>query len=411
MFGGRLLSRLLGRRPAVPPLSHPRGLAAALVPAHNEAALIETTLRSILRSYHREDVFVFCDRCADETAAIARQLLPEENVFDNQQQMGKSRGVEHMVRNCIVPRGYKYVSVLDADTLIAPDYLLRILPVIERKNVVCVVGQVKSRWDSRHIITIYRTYVYALWQAIYKRAQSWINAVSIASGCASTWKLNALLQVDFDHGLSTEDFDLTMQAHRKRLGKIVYLSSAIVWTQEPYTVRQYYRQMMRWVRAWWEVVRKYRLGLYWLRRDDRGALRPSAIDIATALLTIEIISYIALLLGLLIDPIFLLHPIGAHLLIVSLGSRTSVLILMLWQCGAILLPALVAAIIARRPLVFLLAPLFLPLMYLDVVITLRAVSSTARSLYRRRPASASTVPASVWESPERRPEPPTTSAA
>ncbi|HLH71891.1 MAG TPA: glycosyltransferase [Chloroflexota bacterium] len=401
-FLGALFRRNNARRYQPEARFHPRGMAAVIIPAHNEAALIERTLRSVLRAFHSADVYVFCDRCTDTTAEIARRYLPRINVIESQRQMGKSGGIEYVLRNYVEARNYLYVTIIDADTEIAPDYLTQILPVVSRKDVACAVGQVKSQWRKSNIISLYRTYVYALWQAIHKRFQGWTNSVTIASGCSTTWKVSVMSQLEFDHRLSTEDFDLTIQVHRKHLGRIAYVHKAVVWTQDPFTIATYRKQMQRWVRAWWEVVRKHKLGLRIVRVQSGRIRGLSAIDLITALLTAGIISSIALLASIVLGPLLLFHPVPMTIGPARLDSRADIVWLMLWQWGAIVVPAILAAIFSRRILLLLVWPLFLLFMYIDVFVTIGAITSTLRSLYRRLPASSATLPPSAWQSPERR---------
>lgn len=377
-------------------------MAAVIIPAHNEAALIERTLRSVLRAFHSVDVYVFCDHCTDETAEIARRHLPRANVIESQRPMGKSGGIEYVLREYIETRNYLYVSIIDADTEIEPDYLLQILPVVSRKDVACAVGQVKSQWHGKNVISMYRTYIYALWQAVHKRIQGWMNAVTIASGCSTTWKVSVISQLEFDSRLSTEDFDLTIQVHRKHLGRIAYVHKAVVWTQDPFTITTYRRQMQRWVRAWWEVVRKHKLGLH-LVRVQSGRLRGlSTIDLITVLLTIGVVSAIILLASTVLGPLLLLHPLPIAIGPVRLDSHADLLRLMFWQWAAIIVPVALATVLSRRLLLLIVWPIFLFFMYIDVLVTIGALISTLRSLYRRLPASNGAVTPAVWQSPERR---------
>jgi biofilm PGA synthesis N-glycosyltransferase PgaC len=406
LFG--VLHRIAGKKPRQRQYAwqerrfHPRGVAAAVIPAHNEAALIERTLRSVLNAFHRTDIYVFCDRCTDETAEIARRFLPQGNVIESARQMGKSGGIEYTIRKYIQERKYLYVTIVDADTEIDPDYLVNILPVVSKGDVACAVGQVKAQWHSKSIVSMYRTYIYALWQSIHKRIQGWISAVTIASGCSTTWKVAAISRIDFDHRLSTEDFDLTIQVHRKHLGKIVYVHKAIVWTQEPFSISMYLRQMRRWTRAWWEVVRKHRLGVCIVRKDGGKIARLSGIDLVTAMLTLGIATASVLLVSLVASPLLLLHPPAVQVGPLHLDSRPAILRLMLWQWGAIVVPVILATALSRRALLLLIWPAFLLFMYLDVLVTLAAAWSTLRSLYRKLPAMSGDVPPAAWQSPERR---------
>ncbi|HLZ72108.1 MAG TPA: glycosyltransferase family 2 protein [Dehalococcoidia bacterium] len=394
----RGLRRWFGRQPA---LVIPPGVCAAVIPAHNEEAVIAATLRSVVQVWQREDVFVFCDNCSDRTAEIARRYLPEANVLVGERQFGKSRGLEHVLSNHVFPREYVYVSVIDADTTVDPAFLQNTLQVLRYTDIACAVGQVRSRWHANNLISVYRTYVYTLWQLIYKRLQSYTNSVTIASGCSTTWKTRVLKQLTFDHRMSTEDFSLTMQVHRQRLGKIKYVPSAVVATQDPFTIDSYQRQMYRWDRAWWESVRRYQVGLRWFHMRNGLPTGVSVLDISTVLLTLDIAVYMLTVLAL---PVLLIHPVQLHVWFFDVQSRSAVLHLFAWQYGSVLLTALVVSFVTRRPRVLYYSPLFLFLLYVDIIVTFRAVGSTVRSQYQQLKTAAGNTDASIWTSPERRQE-------
>lgn len=382
-----------GRAPYIPP-----NTVSVIIPAHNEEAVIEATLRSVLAVFRPEDVFVHCDGCTDETVPICRRYLPAANVIDNRKNVGKSKGLENTLNRYIYPRGYVYVTIIDADTTVDPRFLISTLKVLRKKDVACTVGQVKSRWYANNLVSVYRTFLYVLWQLLYKRLQSVTNSITIASGCSTTWKTRVLRQLTFDHQMSTEDFSLTMQVHRKRLGKIKYVSSAIVWTQDPFSVRSYRKQIYRWDRAWWESVRKYQVGLHWFQFKKGLPIGLSVLDISTLLLLFDIFVFI---FSVIVLPLFAIWPVDVHAGPVALDSREGILILLGWQYASVLLSALLVAIIERRPRVFLYSPAFLFMMYVDIFVSLQALASTIRSQYRAAPAKPG-AGASAWVSPERR---------
>jgi len=392
----RWLRRRFGRQPA---LIIPPGACAAIIPAHNEAAVIAATLRSMMGVYHPEDIYVFCDNCSDRTAAIAREHLPERNVLIGATQLGKSRGLEYVLKTYIFPRDYQYVTIIDADTTVAPQFLQSTLKTLRYKDIACAVGQVRSRWYANNLIAVYRTYVYTVWQLVYKQLQSLTNSISIASGCSTTWKTRVLKQLEFDHRMSTEDFSLTMQVHRKRLGKIKYVRAAVVTTQEPFSIASYRKQMYRWDRAWWEAVRKYQVGLRWFHLRRGLPVGVSVIDVSSALLTLDIFAFMLTVFAM---PLLLLHPLPIHLWFLDVHSRAAVLSVLATQYGAVVLTALVVSVVTRRARVFLYSPLFLFLLYLDIFVAIRAVGSTVRTQYQRQNRSVGKADASIWISPERR---------
>jgi poly-beta-1,6-N-acetyl-D-glucosamine synthase len=384
----------------------PAGTVAAIIPAHNEQAVIGATLRSILVTYRPEDVYVFCDGCTDATATIARSLLPDANVVDHRENIGKSRGIENLLRLHIFPKNYVYVSIIDADSTIEPEFLANSLRVLRRSDVIAVTGQVKARWYPKNLYSVYRTYIYWIVFTILKRLQSFVNAVSIASGCATTWKTAALAQITLDHALSTEDIDMTIQVHRKRLGRIKYVPSAVVWTQDPFNMASFRRQNYRWNRAWWEGVRKNRLGARWIQLHGRSMPTLSMVDVFTLLVMIDI--FVIGAGGMILMPLGLIHPVDLTLPwlsldgTVTLNSRPLILAMLAWEYGWIIASAVFVSIVTRRPRVALYSPLYIPLMYVEMLLYVQCLVSTCRSLYRRGTEVQGSGSASAWISPDRK---------
>jgi len=264
------------------------GIAAAFIPAHNEAAVLAATLRSVLTGFHREDIYVYCDDCTDDTAVIAREVLPAENVIESPRRMGKSRSDEDALRNHILPKNYMYVSILDADTIIGKDFLFHNLKVLRFKDVACVAAQIRSQWSRSSIFVMYRCYAYAIWLSMLKELQSHCNAIINASGCCTTWKTRVLRELVFDHSLGSEDMDLTLQVHRMGLGKVGYARAAVVVTQDPASFTAFRKQNERWVLTFWETMAKHRLGFKWIRIRHGLPVGISALDIGAALLVFDV---------------------------------------------------------------------------------------------------------------------------
>lgn len=365
---------------------------AVVIAAHNEEAVIAATLQSVIAAHTPRDVFVFCDACTDATVAIARSMLPAENVIDHATNVGKSRGLEYMLREVVVPGGYKFMSVIDADTTVEADFFQRALAVAERPGVAGVTGQVKSHWYWNPF-SAYRTFLYAVWQAVFKRIQSGLGSIVIASGCSTVWRTSALSEVEWDHRMSTEDFSLTMQIHRKRLGAIRYLAPAVVWTQDPFSLKAYLRQSYRWTRAFWESIRKYRVGLKWVSlRKPR--LRPSMLDISTFFLLAFVLLYAAALLA---GPFLIAWPVVMGLGVFRLDTAEEFAVWLTMQYLLIAALVLLVAMAAGRPLLLLFTPAIILLIYVDTIVSLLALLSTVRSQYRRGHRSGT----SAWVSPER----------
>lgn len=372
----------------------PPGLAAAVVVAHNEEAVIESTLLSLLDTFAGEDVYVFADGCSDRTVTIAREHLPPDNVIDHSKNIGKSRGLEYILANRVFPSDYEFVSVIDADSTISPNYVRECLHIFRAPNVAAVVGKVLSSAYPHNVYSIYRAYLYFLWEEVVKRIGSIVNAVTVASGTSTTWRVSALRQLTFDHALSTEDFGLTFQLHRRHLGKVKYASSAVVESQDPGNLRSLLRQSYRWSRAWWESVRKYHIGLKWVG-FQRGYPTLSAVDILVAAIVVGTIGFWFRILSL---PLLLIHPVDLDFEFLFPSTRHAVLVHMMFQYALLLAPYAIVALLSRRFRIVIFWPTLLMLALLDFFISLRALASVARRLYRpgaRGPGG------SAWVSPSR----------
>ncbi len=380
--------------PAQGPIRRRR--VAVIIPAHNEEQVIAATLASVVAVLDPIDVFVVADGCTDGTAAVARRALPEHNVVEHTKNVGKSRAIEQALVSEVFPRGYGFVTVIDADSLIEPAFISESMRALEDPDVACAVGQVKTLSYAHSPMGVYRTYLYFVWQAIFKRLQSLCRAMTIASGTSTVWRTSVLRQLTFDHRMSTEDFNLTFQVHRRRLGRITYVPSAVVWSQDPSTFGAFGRQGYRWSRAWWESVRRYRVGWQWIRFSRGLPVGVSLFDILAALMVVAIYGFWLRLISL---PFLYLYPVdlGPGLLFPS--TRETALVLIAWHYGILLVPFVLFSFVLRKFRIAAFLPAMIFLAAADFVISLSALCSTIRHQYRA-PAKGHSE-ASVWASPER----------
>jgi cellulose synthase/poly-beta-1,6-N-acetylglucosamine synthase-like glycosyltransferase len=91
--------------------------------------------------------------------------------------------------------------------------------------------------------------------------------ISVFPGPITCFQTKILKDLDFTANSLTEDFDITLQVHRKRLGKIVYIPKAVNYTQDPQSFGDFCKQNLRWQRGFFQGVKKYRIGLHRQRID------------------------------------------------------------------------------------------------------------------------------------------------
>ena len=264
---------------------------AILIPAHNEEEVIEATLQSLLKVAAPRDIYVVDDASTDNTAKIAKRIIA--NILTLKKNQGKAGAMNAAFVKFSLPARYQYIMPVDADTVIAPDFLTHILPIFaedKRKKIACVIGKIVGR--NKKWITTYRLWEYEVAQTIHKSAQAIINAVIVCPGPCTIYRSDIFIKNSYPTGTLVEDMDLTFLIHRKKIGKIVYCPKSIVITQDPKTVRAFLKQIDRWYTGFWQCLIKHNIP--W-----GGQM----LDLEVALLALE-----GLYNGLLVASLVVLFP-------------------------------------------------------------------------------------------------------
>ena len=95
-----------------------------------------------------------------------------------------------------------------------------------------------------------------------------MGVITVAPGCAASYTSSVFAQLKWTRDTIVEDMDVTIQIHRKNLGRIVYAPNAQVFTQDPRTIRDYAKQMFRWQTGNWQIGKKHGLIGWSFKRID-----------------------------------------------------------------------------------------------------------------------------------------------
>jgi len=249
-----------------------RPMLALLIAAHNEELVLENTIRSALRAgMQREHVYVVDDNSSDRTSAIARSLLGRENVL-KVGRSGKGMALSKASKQFNLTRRYRWIHIADADGAFSPDYF-KVFRKSLRQKYAAATGYVRSLPGGP--ISQYRVMEYTVGQEIHRRFQAMTHTVSVIPGPTSCFRADIFAQVDFANKSICEDFDVTLQIHRKKLGKIQFIPQAIAYTQDPGNMADYKRQITRWNRGTLQGIRKYGIGRHATRLDAYMAYQVS----------------------------------------------------------------------------------------------------------------------------------------
>jgi biofilm PGA synthesis N-glycosyltransferase PgaC len=327
-----------------PPMVPVQRLLALLIPAHNEELLLAATIQSAIDAgQNPNDIYVVDDNSHDNTTAIAAARLGKGLVL-KVGRSGKAMAVQKAIAHFDLAGRYEWLHVSDADSVFGQHYFTFYKNNLDR-HYAAAVGVVQSH--KGNWICTYRAFSYTYGQMIIRRIQSWFDMISVLPGPVTCFRTDILDKLDFDTTSLTEDFDITLQLYRKKLGRIKFIPSAVSYTQDPRTLKDFWAQTLRWSRGFFQGVKKYRIGL-----------RPQRIDISIGITLVETTVYLLQL--------FILYPL------LAINHNAGIAQLLAYDVLMYATFAMFAALYLRKPTVLIYFPLFYILKALEVAAFLLA---------------------------------------
>lgn len=296
------------------PLTPPITLIA---PAHNEEASIVPSVRSLLRvDYPELEVVVVNDGSGDGTLARLREefdLQPARLLYISELATAPVRA---LYRSAMDPRlivvdkeagGSKadavnaglnaatspYTCVVDADSLLESDALLRIMVKIleDPKHVIAaggivrvlngcelVNGRIRAVRLPRSPIVIFQVIEYLRAFLIGREGWARGNMLTIISGAFGVFRRDVVMSAGgYRASAIGEDFDLVARIHRRMLDekkeyRIVFVPDPVCWTEVPSTAKSLGRQRARWQKGLVDVLWPNRDMLFRKRYGRIGAI-------------------------------------------------------------------------------------------------------------------------------------------
>jgi cellulose synthase/poly-beta-1,6-N-acetylglucosamine synthase-like glycosyltransferase len=278
--------------PMAPPIT-------IIAPAHNEETSIRVAVRNLLElEYPELEVIVVNDGSEDHTLAEMQEefrLRPVRAVYIPEAKSAPVRGLYRSnvdARLVVVdkePGGSKadavnaglnaatspYVCIVDADSVLERDALLRIMvPIMEDpKRVVAVGGIIRvlngSEIEGGHLkrvrlpkksIEVIQVIEYLRAFLIGREAWGQGNMLTIISGAFGVFRTDLVRAVGGYRSNSIgEDFDLVARMHRHLLEKKVdyhihFVPDPMCWTEVPSDLQSLGRQRARWQKGLLDVL-------------------------------------------------------------------------------------------------------------------------------------------------------------
>lgn len=334
---------------------------SALAPAYNEEANVAESVQALLMlQYPALEVVLINDGSGDATMDVlirTFELQPIHPIFRSQV---NSKAVRGLYRSRLHPQllvvdkenGGKadalnaglncatgeLVCAIDADTLIEPDALLRIVrPFVTDERVVAAGGtirvangsrvahgQVLEARVSRRVLAGCQTVEYLRAFLVGRLGWNNLGGNLIISGAFGLFRRESVLAVGgYVHDTVGEDMELIadLRRHGRDQGtasRVDFVPDPVAWTEVPESLRVLGRQRDRWHRGLADVLRRHRSVLFNPRYGLLGfAVYPYYVFVELLGPVVEALGLIAVPLGLALESVDV--PFALLFLVVAYG--------------------------------------------------------------------------------------------
>ena len=281
---------MLGR----PPLSARRPLVSVLIPAYNEAKVIERNLRSVWNStYDKVEMIIINDGSFDNTKGIIRQFISEKGRISNsphgkivrtdnglkriwerekddkirriylinQRNTGKANALNNALRSRHI--NGELIMTLDGDSVVAKSAIANAVSYFDSSDIVGVAANVRIIEEPTVLGMLQRFEHLISYRS--KKFYSITNSELIVGGVASTYRYSTLKSVGhYEDDTVTEDIGLSMKIASKgnKKHRLVYGADIMAFTEGVFDFKTLLKQRYRWKLGNMQNVLKYRSILF-----------------------------------------------------------------------------------------------------------------------------------------------------
>ncbi|MGB8813048.1 MAG: glycosyltransferase, partial [Paracoccaceae bacterium] len=227
-----------------------------VIPAYNEEGVIVRSIEAVLASdYPDLRLIVVDDGSNDHTCALAEAAFANDPRIEiiREANMGKWMALDTAYSRIKT----EVVVSIDADTIILPDAIRKLVRAFRDPAVGAVAGKVQVG-NRGTLLTKLQALEYTIAQNIDRRAAEVFNGILVVPGAIGAWRAAAVRKAGlYTNETLAEDADLTVSVLRAGY-RVVYEEAAISITEAPETLRSFMKQRLRWTFGMMQTGWKHR---------------------------------------------------------------------------------------------------------------------------------------------------------
>ncbi len=226
-----------------------------MIPAHNEEEVISNTVENILQmDYENFEVIVIDDRSSDNTATVIRNL---EQKYDNVKALireeGTFPGKSAVLNDAFQIAKGEAILVFDADATVEPDFLTKLVPQLEPKDVGAVQARKVIRNKNFNLLTRCQNNEYTM-DTYFQVGRDSIKGAVELRGNGELIKREALEDIGgWNNYTIVDDLDMSTRLHIKGWD-VRFCVDAVVYEEGIAYIWPLFRQRRRWTEG---TIRRY----------------------------------------------------------------------------------------------------------------------------------------------------------
>lgn len=319
--------------PNIPLEEYP--FVSVMVPAHNESAVIQRTVRALLRFDYpadRYEIIVINDNSSDDTAeklAAVQAEYPDRKlvVVNTDNQLGGKGKSNALNIGFSVAKG-TVLAIYDADNTPEPR-ALRILVehLMADESLGAVIGKFRTRNRNASLLTRFVNIETLAHQCMNQAGRWFYFGLCTIPGTNFVIHRHIIEKIGgWDPQALSEDTEISFRIYRMGY-KIRQVPQAVTWEQEPFRLDIWMKQRTRWAMG----------NLYVLMNNFKYVFDPHAGKMRLDVLYYTMVYFLMATALICSDTIFVLGVLGyCHVSLGGLSTLVWVMACLLFECNIML---------------------------------------------------------------------------
>lgn len=226
-----------------------------MIPAHNEEGVIANTVENILgMDYENFEIIVIDDRSSDNTASVIRDLERKYNkVKALIRQAGAFPGKSAVLNDAFKIANGDAILIFDADATVEPDFLSKLVPQLEPKDVGAVQARKVIRNKNQNLLTRCQNNEYTM-DTYFQVSRDSVKGAVELRGNGELIKREAIEDIGgWNNYTIVDDLDMSTRLHIKGWD-VRYCIDAVVYEEGIAYLWPLFRQRRRWLEG---TIRRY----------------------------------------------------------------------------------------------------------------------------------------------------------